>query len=303
MKFTTAIIDEASQLLEPQIVGVLCQVNKFILIGDEKQLPAVVVQSSDVIPPQSEDLKEIGLTNLSNSLFERLLNRCIENKWKAFGRLKDQGRMHQQIQDFPNQQYYDGDLSPINPKIQCAITPEYWKENVCNLEEILKSKRTLFIPTKVENLRNVNIGEAKLVGELVKDLAPLFDEENLEKGIGIITPYRAQIAEIRKHLPDQLVDRLTIDTVERFQGSQRKVIIISLALNNARQLSLLEVLDDAGVVDRKLNVALTRAQDYLIILGCPDVLKESPVYKSLLDYYEEKDFLFNSRWSVVDEVT
>ena len=300
IQFTTAIIDEASQLLEPQIVGVLSRVDKFILIGDEKQLPAVVVQTSEVIPPQSEELKEIGLTNLSNSLFERLLNRCIENKWKAFGRLKDQGRMHEQIQAFPNQQYYDGDLSPINPAVQCAVTPEYWKDNVSDLEGFLKNKRTLFIPTKVENLRNVNVGEAKLVGEIVKDLVPLFEEDTLEKGIGIITPYRAQIAEIRKHLDPSIAERLTIDTVERFQGSQRKVIIISLALNNARQLSLLEVLDDAGVVDRKLNVALTRAQDYLIILGCPEVLKESPVYKCLLDYYEDGGLVVADALAIID---
>jgi len=284
--FSTAIIDEASQLLEPQIVGVLCQVDKFILIGDEKQLPAVVVQSSNPIPPKSELLAKIGLTNLSNSLFERLLKRCQENRWKAFGRLKDQGRMHEQIQTFPNEHYYDGDLSPINPKVQCSETPKDWKKHKLPLLQKLYKNRTLFIPTQSEKNRNVNIGEAKKVAEIVQDLISVWGLGDLEKMIGIITPYRAQIAEIKKHFPNEIQERLTIDTVERFQGSQRRVIIISLALNNPRQLSLLEVLDDEGLVDRKLNVALTRAQDFLIILGCPDVLRQSVVYRALLEHYE-----------------
>jgi len=76
-----AIVDEATQILEPQLLGILCAkeragenaVGKFILIGDHKQLPAVVMQSSHQSGITSQDLVSVGVTNLKDSLFERLL--------------------------------------------------------------------------------------------------------------------------------------------------------------------------------------------------------------------------------------
>ena len=74
----------------------------------------------------------------------------------------------------------------------------------------------------------------------------------------------------------------TIDTVERYQGGARDVILISLCLNNVRQLETLVSLDTEGKVDRKLNVALTRAKQHLVIIGNEKLMKESPIYKQLL---------------------
>lgn len=78
--FDVAIVDEATQILEPQLLGLLCTRNpagadaigKFILIGDHKQLPAVVLQSSEQSEVCDEALQAIGLYNLKDSLFERL---------------------------------------------------------------------------------------------------------------------------------------------------------------------------------------------------------------------------------------
>ena len=82
--FNVAIIDEATQILEPQLLGILCArgeeggnaIDKFILIGDYKQLPAVVLQSSEQSAIYEESLMSIGLTNLKDSLFERLYRNC-----------------------------------------------------------------------------------------------------------------------------------------------------------------------------------------------------------------------------------
>lgn len=74
--FDVALIDEATQILEPQLLGLLCMrgvtggnaIGKFVLIGDHKQLPAVVLQSSEQSEVYDEGLRTIGLCNLKDSL-------------------------------------------------------------------------------------------------------------------------------------------------------------------------------------------------------------------------------------------
>ena len=78
--FDVAIVDEATQILEPQLLGILCAkgengkegVGKFILIGDHKQLPAVVLQNSEQSEVYDEAYLLSDCKNLKDSLFERL---------------------------------------------------------------------------------------------------------------------------------------------------------------------------------------------------------------------------------------
>jgi len=293
----TAIIDEASQLLEPQIIGVLGKVDRFILIGDEKQLPAVVIQGESTIYPDSELLQQIGIRNLSVSLFERLLQRCTQQNWNnAFDMLKDQGRMHVKIANYPNTYYYEGRLRHIEER-QTAHFAAFLPQNALQPEwpflEALWQQRTIFLATQPENERNRNKLEAMLVNRLVAQMLPLFEPQDLESGIGIITPYRTQIAEIKLNLSNTDAEgRIVVDTVERYQGGQKNIIIVSLAVNDAAQLKNLHVLNEAGNVDKKLNVTLTRAKEYLIIMGCARVLEESAIYKPLIEYYRNNGTFF-----------
>ena len=118
-KFHTVIIDEASQILEPHLVGLLPNFERFILIGDHQQLPAVVVQDTEASAVENEELKGIGLNNLRNSLFERLYKRCQENEWDwAYAKLSHQGRMHQEIMEFPNKHFYGGFLNILPESIE-----------------------------------------------------------------------------------------------------------------------------------------------------------------------------------------
>lgn len=107
-----------------------------------------------------------------------------------------------------------------------------------------------------------------------------------EQSLGIITPWRAQIAQLRETLAAAGLDPdgITIDTVERYQGGARDIILISCCVHSIAQLNNLVNLSGEGV-DRKLNVALTRAREQVIVLGNPEVLREDPRYREFIERY------------------
>lgn len=303
-RFSTAIIDEASQLLEPHIIGILAAVNRFILIGDEKQLPAVVVQNERGAAVHNSHLDEIHLTDLRVSLFERLLKCCISNGWTdGYGMLTRQARMHADIQHFPSVMFYDGRLEPMNDRQYSDYTienslsqhsPTFANENIYSLSpnviEKLNTNRMIYIPSKREHRPKVHRGEAEIASAIITHIASQYGEEFTASTVGVITPFRAQIAEIYALLPPKLRTKVTIDTVERYQGSERDIIILSCAVNHTSGLRAAQSLVEIGelLIDRKLNVALTRARQQFILLGCEEILWESVLYRALLEYIERK---------------
>ncbi len=301
-QFNRVIIDEASQILEPMLVGLLPLFNQFVLIGDHKQLPAVVMQKKQISKVNDEALHQIGLKNRKNSLFERLYARCLENNWHwAIGMLTYQGRMHEEIAAFPNQLFYDHKLQPLPLEVQ----PDNWQRlplqydkslETNELTKLMSSNRMVHFSSPVDDItqsNKTNIHEAKWAGQLVLYFKQLYEQNNLpfdSSTIGIITPYRAQIAQIKDVLEglDPSFEAITVDTVERYQGGAREIILLSLCLNDYFQMNSLVSLSDDGVVDRKLNVALTRARKHMVILGNRGIMNMHPIYKSLVDFLKEK---------------
>ena len=290
-RFDVAIVDEATQILEPQLLWLLSAkssdgrdaVGKFILIGDHKQLPAVVLQSKEESEVFDEGLRRIGLFNLKDSLFERLYRSHLsEGDSPALDMLCRQGRMHPDVASFPNQAFYRGRLEPVGLPHQ--------------LEEI--SAPVLFLPSQrdMENLSGkTNRYEARMVADWAERIwmeSP--DSFDPHHTLGIITPYRSQIALIRKELQAKgipALNEISVDTVERYQGSERDVILYSFCVNHRYQLKFLPNLtEENGVlIDRKLNVALTRARKRLIMMGVPEILKENAIYAQLISAYDRKE--------------
>ncbi len=287
--FSLAVIDEASQILEPDIIGLLAAhvngqncINRFILIGDHKQLPAVVQQEEKDSRTDHSLLHAIGLTDCRQSLFERLLRIAPDS---VKGVLHKQGRMHPAIADFPCKMFYP------NEHLKPVPLPHQQEPANANLQ---------FIPSefcKNAGLSDkVNTDEARIVAEQLKRIY----EENSESfnpntTVGVIVPYRNQIAVIRREIEKLNIPALmeiSIDTVERYQGSQRDVIIFSFTIQNPYQLEFLTAncfmeTDDDGstrIIDRKLNVVLTRARKQLIITGNPRILAINPLFRDLMRF-------------------
>ena len=119
-------------------------------------------------------------------------------------------------------------------------------------------------------------------------------EKNLGWRIGVITPFRAQIAAIlhKAHTHEIDMENVSVDTVERYQGGARDIIIMSCSVNNRQFLNRIVSINQEGV-DRKLNVAVTRARQQFILTGCESVLQEEPAYRGLISMCTkvEKDAL------------
>lgn len=277
----TAIIDEASQILEPSLVGLLTRFERFILIGDHKQLPAVVTQRKSNLIIENGELSEAGFKDLSMSYFERLLAQCHENNWMhAVEILSHQGRMHVDIMNFVSKSFYHNKLKPIHgmSRLMAPVNKKLYPENIF-------SKRLIFIKSKTEFRINykTNRDEAEKVVAIVniieKHLSVNKVTESERPSIGIITPYRAQIALIKSLLPSN--SSITVDTVERYQGSARDVIIFSTCTSTQTQLERL-VSRSLDGIDRKLNVAITRAREFFILIGNDELLSKEGTYEQLI---------------------
>jgi DNA replication ATP-dependent helicase Dna2 len=292
-KFDVLIVDEASQLLEPQLVGIVTDFKKFILIGDDRQLPPIVTQEFKGSVCDNTLLNRIGLLNYGNSLFTRLFYNAKDKGWdEAIATLIHQYRMHHDIAYYININHYEGRLQESLPEQNSSIDLFNFESNDL-YEQALSTSRVIFVPTKIQrNLNKVNDFEASIAMKFVKTIKRVYaDKFDPERTLGIITPFRAQIANIKTRNQNSELNDITIDTVERFQGSEREIIIISFAVKNERQLSFMQSLDDNGV-DRKLNVALSRAKKHIIILGCEEVLTKNPNFKKLIDHIKQNHGMY-----------
>lgn len=284
-RFSLAIVDEAGQILEPSLLALLSMqhegasaIRKFVLIGDHKQLPAVVQQRQQESEVTDEMLREIGLTDCRLSLFERLLWRYGGDPAVTY-MLTRQGRMHPDIARFPNEAFYGG-------KLQAVPLPH-------QQEESPQPRVTFYdvLPREGEVADKANQAEADVIARLVREI---YEREwrtfSETETVGIIVPYRNQIATIRNTI-DRLgipaLHGITIDTVERYQGSQRHYIIYGFTVKYFYQLRFLTdatFVEGETVIDRKLNVAMTRAQEYLMLVGNARLLKTNDVFARLIDF-------------------
>ncbi len=315
--FDVALVDEATQILETQMLGLLCQtdeqggesIKKFVLIGDHKQLPSVVLQTRSEAQVRDLSLLALGIENLAESFFERLIRPCLRNMGdsgdvtssEAFDMLRYQGRMHPDVAAFANRYFYQGLLRSLQlpHQVSSLTLPEELRDEP--LSGILLERISFVHVDSKKHASDgaplrTNPGEARMAALLSRLVFLRYGKDangfDADRTLGIITPFRSQIALIRKEIralgiPE--LEGITIDTVERFQGSERDVIIYSFSVNEPGEFAMIQnlITENGMLIDRKLNVALTRARSQVMLLGSRGVLEADPVCRSLLQVASE----------------
>ncbi|MFU8807302.1 MAG: DEAD/DEAH box helicase family protein, partial [Bradymonadaceae bacterium] len=270
---------------------------RFILVGDHRQLPPIVVSDQSLTssldtsllfddPPDepenqpqldlfgmpieentgsraprlSEDLREMGCAGLDRSLFERLI------EFSPHLMLDIQYRMHEDIMAFSSEEFYGGRLLAHESNRRWGLD---------GLGELLgHESAVVFVDVDVESGGRTNEDEARAIIAALEALGSQLDSTS----VGVVTPFRAQAHLIRhmlKNSADLASRDIDVDTVERFQGSERDVIMVSLVKTERAG----EFLADP----RRLNVTLTRARKKLMIFGNRSCLELNPLFRRLLE--------------------
>ncbi|VXD19763.1 ATP-binding protein [Marinoscillum sp. 108] len=267
-EFDVALIDEAAQMSIPLAVSVMSKTNKFVFVGDHEQL--------DPIMPSGT-----GVSMFSESVFRRLVRLYPNDKTL----LNISYRLNDKLIRIPNKLFYSDQLtSGVSPNIENSQIPSNHYSEVLNNED----PKVLYLH-KVFDSQGRSPHEASIVAGILKDLV----EHGAElRDIGIITPYRAQVREIKKALnrvvkgiDTERTESLFIDTVDRMQGQERDYILYSMS--NSHPLESKRRLDFFYSPNR-LNVAITRGKKKCIVIAnykvfdiIDDELSDLPEYDNL----------------------
>jgi ATP-dependent RNA/DNA helicase IGHMBP2 len=268
LRYNTVFIDEAAQALEPASWIPVTKANRVIFAGDHQQLPPTIKS------------QEAARNGLEITLFEKAIKRN-----QADIMLREQYRMNSVIMNFSSRIFYNNALI-ANEKVR------NWKifDEDMALEFIDTAGCGFFEQIDSETRSSYNPEEADLLikhlGFYLSDLE-LINKLHELKDIGIISPYKAQtgliIEKIEKYKPfsEEVINLLSINTVDSFQGQERDVIYISLVRSNEK--GEIGFLTDI----RRMNVAMTRARKKLVIIGDSATICNHPFYNQLLDYVNE----------------
>jgi len=332
--FDVVIIDEVSKATPPELLIPLMKARKAILVGDHRQLPPMfkeheesykeITINQDSIPEEIRDL-------LTQENFRRFKKMVTSSLFKDYFEQADEGikhsllvqyRMHTDIMDIINR-FYEQRLSCGNSEAiekleknhnltikgidgSTFIKPEihaYWIDSSST-----PNNKPIYEIRPNNSTSNYNILEKYIVIELLKKIADAYKEQgynkNNQKTVGVISFYQMQVNEIRetfrnaKKTYDFSAINVDINTVDRFQGKEKNIIITSLVRNNEKGRASKHV-----VAFERINVAFSRAQELLFIVGAKHMyenqavqlpnmdmpgFKTAPVYKNIMDALHRK---------------
>lgn len=332
--FDVVIIDEVSKATPPELLIPLMKARKAILVGDHRQLPPMfkehegsykeLAESQENAPEEVRDL----LTKENFKRFQKMVTSSLFKDYfeQAEDEIKHsllvQYRMHTDIMDIINRFYEqrltcgnseevermekNHDLTIKGIDGSTFITPArhaYWIDS-----SYTPSDKPIYEVRPNNSTSNYNVLEKYIVMELLKKIADTYREQGYnkdnQKTVGVISFYQMQVNEIREAFREarrtfdfSAID-VDINTVDRFQGKEKNIIITSLVRNNEKGHASKHV-----VAFERINVAFSRAQELLFIIGAKHMyenqsvqlpnmdmpgFKTAPVYKNIMEGLNRK---------------
>uniref|UniRef100_A0A3B3D4K1 DNA replication ATP-dependent helicase/nuclease n=1 Tax=Oryzias melastigma TaxID=30732 RepID=A0A3B3D4K1_ORYME len=286
-RFDFCIVDEASQISQPICLGPLFYVHRFVLVGDHQQLPPIV---------QNHEARSLGM---DESLFKRL-----EVHSEAVVQLNVQYRMNRQIMSLSNSLMYDGRLecgsertatALLTLPLLASVQSELRSHSETHPQHDLSWVQSALLPanpvcfldcSSVPALESVEQGgvsnhtEAALIHML---LSLLIKAGCRPSDVGVIAPYRQQLKTIWALLQSPSFSGVEVNTVDKYQGRDKSLIVLSFVRSNTEEGHLGELLKDW----RRLNVAITRAKHKLLMVGSAVTLRRFPPVEKLLNHLQK----------------
>jgi superfamily I DNA and/or RNA helicase len=278
LRYHTVVIDEAGQALEPACWIPVLKGDKLVLAGDHCQLPPTI---------KSDEAAKSGLSTT-------MLEKCVALHPESVVLLEEQYRMNTMIMGYSSSVFY-------RDKLQAHAS-------VANHVLFTGDKPLAFVDTagtgfgeRQEGTSITNPEEAdflfKHISKLVNELATHYIVDNFPS-IAIISPYKRQVEFMKEqwvHYPALLpyADRISINTIDSFQGQERDIVYISMTRSNTD--NSIGFLSDI----RRMNVAMTRARKKLVVIGDSATLSQLPFYSNFIAYAEKND-AYQSVWEFVE---
>jgi len=251
-RFSTVVIDEAGQGIEPAVWVPILRAERVVMAGDPFQLPPTVKS------------QEAAAKGLAVTLLEKAIKRLPD-----VALLNVQYRMHTSIMAFSNRKFYNDELtaheSVAGRTLSNSIPLEFIDTAGCGFEEQAGEE-----------------GESRCNPEEITILRKHFDQLKTEIpeswNAAIISPYRAQVELLQREFAG--VEEVAVNTIDSFQGQERDVVYLSLVRSNEK--------GEIGFLRdyRRMNVAMTRARKKLVIIGDSATLGNDRFFAEFLEYAE-----------------
>ena len=278
LKFTTVVIDEAGQALEPACWIPILKAQKVVLAGDHCQLSPTV---------KSHEAARSGLSTT-------LLEKCTALHPEAVVLLEEQYRMNEMIMGYSSSVFYGDKLRAHASVARHLLFPEDWPLSFvdtagCGFEERTEGTSTSNPEEAAFLLRHLT--------QLVTDLSTRYSVKDFPT-IAVISPYKQQVQLLKEqgqHSPalQEYGDKISINTIDSFQGQERDIVYISMTRSNTE--NKIGFLSDT----RRMNVAMTRARKKLVVIGDSATLSQLPFYADFITYAERKE-AYRSAWEYME---
>lgn len=277
LNYNTVVIDEAGQALEPACWIPILKAEKIVFAGDHFQLSPTIKS------------QEAGSIGLSKTLLEKLINIHPE----SVVLLNEQYRMHQNIMGYSSKVFYQNQLNAHHSVASHLIFDNdkpliYIDTAGCSFDE------------KLDGTSTINPDEAAfLVNHLTSFVQEVTSKEiDNFPSIAIISPYKQQVQFIKALVEENealipLKNKISVNTIDSFQGQERDVVYISLTRSNSD--ASIGFLSDT----RRMNVAMTRARKKLVVIGDSATLSKAKFYADFIEY-ADKLGAYHSAWEFIN---